>query len=86
MNSAGQGRPGDPYGDKPDTYQLGYPTVAENQTVTLKPCPFCGGIVTIKANNRLEATYVCGECRAEITWKNDLIPWRKDHNEWNRRT
>lgn len=43
MNSASQGRWGDPYGDKPDTYRTGYPTVAENQTVALKPCPFCGG-------------------------------------------
>lgn len=41
MNSAGQGLPGDPYGYKPDSYQIGYPTVAKKTTDKLKPCPFC---------------------------------------------
>lgn len=51
----------------------------------LKPCPFCGGSVEIKANGRLEAVYVCLKCHAEVTWKNDLVPWRENHDEWNRR-
>ena len=81
MNSAGQGRPGDPYGDKPDTYQLGYPTVA------LKPCPFCGSSdvymreITNYRDYALRGIYCRGCGMFCANWKND------EHRikTWNRR-
>ena len=51
----------------------------------LKPCPFCGSDVEIMVNRRMEAVYVCKGCHSETTWKNDLVPWREVHREWNRR-
>ena len=51
----------------------------------LKSCPFCGGEISIMVNGRGEAVYVCRDCKAEVTWKNDLLPNREDHREWNRR-
>ena len=57
----------------------------DKDSLTLKPCPFCGGSVEIKVNGRWEAVYVCTECHAEVTWKKDLVPWRENHDEWNRR-
>ena len=86
MNSAGQGRPGDPYGDKPDTYQLGYPTVVENQIVALKPCPFCGAkamlvycVHGIGANWAVECVDTHAH-RMEFSGTQDEVI-----KEWNRR-
>jgi len=89
MNSAGQGIPGDPYGYKPNTFKYGfptvYPTVAEQRTVALKPCPFCGSDATLKYPRKSELTYsptiTCNKCNAEI--------WAGSKEEaiemWNRR-
>lgn len=51
----------------------------------LRCCPFCGHSVEVKVSPHFDALYYCPGCHAEVTWKNDLVPWREDHKEWNRR-
>ena len=82
MNSAGQGRPGDPYGDLPVTYQLGYPTVA------LKPCPFCGSIeihtyepTIYERGNDASVNCENPTCGAEV--RGDML--KEAIAKWNRR-
>ena len=47
----------------------------------LKPCPFCGGEVTLwNYEFGMVRVFECKTCRTRF-----IFPWHKDLSEWNKR-